>query len=191
MYSLIKDYENCKKWTAKKCFNWTWILLDFVLFLCQYFLHNLVKYCSVFKILDNFEQPMERAVEKRPRSKSSMNYRPRNSRIKSVKSFVGHPVITIGLQRACWFQPEWIDAMKKFASGIQNSWILLKRPLQIGLLYNIKIITNFTPNSHQCFLSCLFEVPLPSLRQFFLEIVPTGPLDIQVWMNDQIKMVSD
>ena len=47
---IVKEYRK------KKYFNWTWTLLDFVLFLCQYFLHNLVKYYSIFKILDNFEQ---------------------------------------------------------------------------------------------------------------------------------------
>ena len=37
-------------------------LLDFVSFPSHYLLYNLVKYCSILKIFDNFEQPMERAV---------------------------------------------------------------------------------------------------------------------------------
>ena len=35
-----------------------------ILLLWQNFLYNYVKYCSIFKILDNFEQLTERGVEK-------------------------------------------------------------------------------------------------------------------------------
>ena len=60
---FINDYENCQRIPQKKYFNWTWTLLDFVLFLCQYFFHNLVKYCSIFKnFLDNFQQLTEWAI---------------------------------------------------------------------------------------------------------------------------------
>ena len=56
----------------------------FVLFLCQYFLCNLVKYCSNFKFLDNFEQPMETVVEKCPRFLSALQPK-KNCQLKSVK----------------------------------------------------------------------------------------------------------
>ena len=67
-------------------------LLVFISWLCKYFLHNLIKYCSIFKILDIFQQPTERAVEKCPRWKSLVHYKLRNCKMKSVKSFAGHPV---------------------------------------------------------------------------------------------------
>ena len=54
-------------------------------FLSQYILYNLVKYCI---ILEDFEKP----AEKCPRLKSSVHYRLRNFKMKSVKSFVGHPI---------------------------------------------------------------------------------------------------
>ena len=40
----------------------------------------------------NFQQPTERAVEKGQRLKSSVHYELRNCKIKSEKSFAGHPV---------------------------------------------------------------------------------------------------
>ena len=56
-------------------------------------------YHSKLEILDNFEQPTEKAgqfwtaVEKFTKLKSSVHYRLRNCQIKSVKSFGGHPLI--------------------------------------------------------------------------------------------------
>ena len=44
------------------------MLWDFVLFFCQYFIYKLVKYCFIFRILNNFEQLKEKAIEKCPRS---------------------------------------------------------------------------------------------------------------------------
>ena len=58
---------------------------EFVLFVCQYFLHNLVKYCLIFKILDNFQLPTERTVEKCKQSKSSFHYEMRNWEMNRVE----------------------------------------------------------------------------------------------------------
>ena len=66
--------------------------VEFCLFLSQYFLYNLVKYCSIFQTLDNVEEPTNRTVEKCPSAKSSVHYRPINCQMKSIKSFAGHHV---------------------------------------------------------------------------------------------------
>ena len=58
-----RNDENCGSLALKLVLEFFTQLLIFILCLCQYFLHYLVKYCSIFKILDNFQQPMERAVE--------------------------------------------------------------------------------------------------------------------------------
>ena len=87
-----RNYENCGSLALKLILELFTQLLIFILCLCQYFLHYLVKYCSIFKILDNFQQPMERAVEKCQSLKSSVHYELKNCKMKSVNSFVGQPV---------------------------------------------------------------------------------------------------
>ena len=101
-----RNYENCGSLALKLVLEFFTQLLIFILCLCQYFLHYLVKYCSIFKILDNFQQPMERAVEKCQSLKSSVHYEPRNCKMKSVKSFAGHPVSKTTIKSTLIQQPQ-------------------------------------------------------------------------------------
>ena len=88
MMKIVEDYW-LEKFLNSKIL---WKFVVFIFCLCKYFLHNLVKYCSIFKILDNFQQPTKRAVGKCPGWKSSVHHELSNCKIKSVKSFAGHPV---------------------------------------------------------------------------------------------------
>ena len=53
--------------SLKKVLKFYVNLLIFIFFLFRHFVHNLVKYCSIIRILDNIQQPTERAVENCPR----------------------------------------------------------------------------------------------------------------------------
>ena len=58
----------------------------------QYFGNILVKISQNINTMDIFRIYIERAIEKCQRLNYLVHYEPRNCKMKSVKSFVGHPV---------------------------------------------------------------------------------------------------
>ena len=80
--------------------------------------------------LDNFQQPTERAVEKCQRLSLLVHYEMRNFKMKSVKSFAGHPVFQDGL----W---TFTNDMLKFELDVLNMKLFLTE-------VNYKISTDST-----------------------------------------------
>ena len=72
MSSIIEVYHK-KLWKFLNIFL-IWLFLSYGFFTISFMTKRKVKYCSIFENLDNFQQPMEKAVEKCQRLNSLVHY---------------------------------------------------------------------------------------------------------------------